>query len=501
MAHLLFSNATIVDGSGADPFCADILVAGDRIVRVAPGIQAPDAERIDCSGLTLAPGFIDSHTHSDLQVIEGRTDKLRQGVTTEVVGNCGFSAYPPAHPAENLRSFANGIFCGSDSWGWNSTEEYLRDVEQSRTANVVSLVGHGSLRIAVAGPMQGPLSEAQLRSMESLLEEAFAAGAAGFSTGLMYAPGSSAPPEELRRLCNVTAKAGRIYTSHIRSYFSELVDAVDEQLELARGSGGRLQISHLQAVGASNWPLQRIAIDHIEKARAEGVDVEFDCYPYVAGSSVLTQVLPQNALDGGVPALIERLRDSTRRQAIRDELNRILPWRWSDIYISSVGSAANQSAIGKNLQALAESQEKDPADVTLDLLLEEQGDVNMLCFNQSMENLEATLTHPCSTIISDGFYVKGRPHPRLHGTFPLLLGTFTRDRQWLTLAQAVHKITGKPAERYSLKDRGALAPGCIADIVGFRADVIDSPATYENPAREPLGIEFVYRNGSKAMMA
>jgi N-acyl-D-amino-acid deacylase len=313
----------------------------------------------------------------------------------------------------------------------------------------------------------------------------------------MYAPGSSAPQEELQRLCNVTAKEGKIYTSHIRSYFSGLVDAVDEQLDLARKSGGRLQISHLQAVGAANWPLQEVAIDHIEQARADGIDVEFDCYPYVAGSTVLTQVLPQSALDGGVPALIERLRNSESRAAIRDELNRINPWRWSDIYISSVGSAANQSAIGKNLQELAESRRTSPADVALDLLLDEEGDVNMLSFNQSMENLRVTLTHPCSTIISDGFYVKGRPHPRLHGTFPLLLGSITREQGWLQLANAVHKITGKPAERYSLRHRGLLAPGFFADIVGFRAEDIDSPATYECPTQAPVGIQFVYRNGSQ----
>lgn len=499
VSALLFSNATVVDGSGREPFHSDLLVEDDRIVEMAPAIQATAANRLDCTGLTLAPGFIDSHTHSDLQVIEGRIDKLRQGVTTEVIGNCGFSAYPPTHPPEELRSFANGIFCGDDHWGWSSTDEYLRGVEASRTANVVSLVGHGSLRIAAAGPRQGALPEARVSSMEDLLNEAFAAGAAGFSTGLMYAPGSSAPAEELERLCKVTARAGKIYTSHIRSYFSGLVDAVDEQLELARRTGVRLQISHLQAVGAANWPLQQVAIEHIEQARADGVDVEFDCYPYVAGSSVLTQVLPQSALDGGVSALLQALRDPETRAALRDELNRINPWRWSDIYISSVASHTNRAAIGHNLEELAEQRKMLPADVALNLLLEEEGNVNMLCFNQSMDNLYASLTHPYSTIISDGFYVKGRPHPRLHGTFPLLLGTFTRERHWLTLAEAVHKITGKPAARYSLPDRGLLSPGCFADLVGFRADLIDSPATYEAPTLAPLGIEFVYRNGERAL--
>lgn len=495
---ILLRNGTILNGDGGEPFRADILIEGERIARISPSVEAPDAQPFDCTGLTLTPGFIDSHTHSDLQVLDGRTVKLRQGVTTEVVGNCGFSAYPPAREPEDLRSFANGIFCGDDAWGWPSTEAYLRDIEESSTANVVSLVGHGSLRIAVAGNKQGALSETEVQSMESLLAEALDAGAAGFSTGLMYAPGSSAPNEELQRLCNVTAKHGKIYTSHMRSYFSELVVAVDEQVELARRSGGRLQISHLQAVGAANWPLQKIAIEHMEDAHAKGVDVEFDCYPYVAGSSVLTQVLPQSALDGGVPKLLARLRNRTEREAIRAELERILQWRWSDIYISSVGSPANRSAVGMNLEQIAVERRRAPAEVVLELLDEEDADVNMLCFNQSMENLQASMSHPFATIISDGFYVKGRPHPRLHGTFPLLLGTYAREKQWLSLQEAVHKVTAKPARRYSLKDRGRLAVGYFADIVAFRADTINSPATYESPEQAPLGIVEVFRNGSPA---
>ena len=280
----VLTNGTIVDGSGGEPFYGSLHLKGDRICRVGHFDLPSGVQKIDCASLTIAPGFIDSHTHSDLQVIEGRLEKLRQGVTTEVVGNCGFSAYPPAANHAELRQFANGILCGDDHWGWSSTEAYLTDVAHSQTANVVSLVGHGSLRVAVAGSKnRGPLPETDVARMESLLGEALDAGAAGFSTGLMYAPGSSAPTSELERLCRVVASRGKIYTSHIRTYFAGLVAAVEEQIELAHRSGCRLQISHLQAVGAANWPQHGLAIDAIEKANANGLDVEFDCIPMSPG--------------------------------------------------------------------------------------------------------------------------------------------------------------------------------------------------------------------------
>lgn len=490
----LLRNGNVIDGTGTPGIPADVLIYNGRIEAIG-ALSGIEARLIDCSGLTVAPGFIDAHTHSDLQVLDGRRDKTVQGVTTEVVGNCGFSAYPPARDPEELRQFANGIFCGDDRWCWPSSEAYLRAIERSAAVNVVSLVGHGTLRIAVAGNRQGRLSPAEVDRMGGLLEEAFAAGATGFSTGLMYAPGSSAPRDELEALCGVVARHNKIYTSHIRSYFADLVPAIDEQVQLARRSGCRIQISHLQAVGAANWPEHVKALHAIEDAAAKGVDIAFDCYPYVAGSSVLTQLLPQRVLDGGKAAMMARLTDAAERRRIAQEIVSTFAWRWQDVYISAVGSLANHGVVGRNLEQIAEQRSCAPIDALIDLIIEERGDVNMISFNQSEENLHRSLTHPLAIVISDGYYVKGRPHPRLHGTFPLLLGTIVRRRGWLALEEAVHKITQRPAERFNMRGRGTIAPGSWADVTVFDASEVDSPATYEQPELPAVGIHYVFRNG------
>ncbi len=495
MKTLLLTNGTILDGSGTPPRPGNVLIHGDSIEAVGHFDPPGEAVVVNCRNLIVAPGFLDVHTHSDLQVLEGRREKLRQGVTTEVVGNCGFSPYPVPRDPAPLREFANGILNGGDSWGWASARDYLREAAHSPTANVVSLVGHGSLRVAVAGNTMGPLPERDAETMERLLEDSLSEGAAGLSTGLMYAPGSSAPFEELERLCRVVARRGKIYASHIRDYADRLVEAVEEQIELARRTGCRLQISHLQAVGAKNWHLQQPALKRIEQARAEGIDVAFDCYPYTAGSTVLTLVLPQHALEGGIEKMLARLRNAEQRKRITSEVLSSLAWRWGDIFISAVGSERNQDAVGKSLSALAEERACEPVDAMIDLLLEEQGDVNMLSFNQSEDNLRQTLTHPLSIIISDGFYTKGRPHPRLWGTFPRLLGTYCREKRWLKIEEAVHKITQRPAERFQVEKRGRLAPGYFADITVFDAATVASPATYEAPERLPVGIRYVFRNG------
>jgi len=493
---LLLRDGLIYDGSGSCAIRGSVLIDGERIAGIG-SVDAPEGcEVLDCAGLAIAPGFIDLHSHLDLQVLEDRPEKIRQGVTSEVVGNCGFSPFPFDGDPQSLREFASGILGRADGWGWRTASEYLTALQMNATKmHVFPLVGHGSLRVAVAGQKQDALSAGEFDRMSGFLEDALAAGCAGFSTGLMYAPGSSADREELEHLCRIVARSGKLYATHMRSYAAGLVDAVREQLDLARATGCRLQISHLQAAGRANWGLQQQALDEIEAARDEGIDVEFDIYPYQCGSTVLTQWLPGWAMEGGPQAMLERLRDRGLRGKIAEQMDSARPQLWSDITISGVATEENAGLVGKTIEEMAAAQGIDPAEGALDLLLEEEGSVNVISFNQSKENLRQLITHPLCSIISDGFHVKGKAHPRLYGTFPELLGTVTRDQGWLSLAESVHKITGKPAARLGLRDRGLVKPGYFADLTVFDAAAIQSHSTYEDPDCEPQGIVSVIRDG------
>ena len=495
----ILMGGAIVDGTGAPRYSGEVIIAGDRIVSAGvcessrPTAAAErECEVVDCTGCVIAPGFIDAHSHSDLQILENRNEKLLQGVTTEVVGNCGFSAYPLPEDPRVLRDFANGIFCGDDSWGWNSASDYLRSASRSKVATVASLVGHGSLRIKVAGNVCRSLTSRELDTMLALLDEALQEGAAGLSSGLMYAPGSGASAEELAALCRVVARRGGVYATHMRNYSEMLVEAVEEQISIAQESGCRLQISHLQAAGPDNWSLQQYAIASVEQAFAHGVDVAFDAYPWLAGCTVLTQVLPQAALDGGISQLLSRLRDPVQRESIRTKIKPEA--RWNGVVITS---AANDSAslVGRSIQEIADERGSEPENVVINILLEQEGNVNIVEHCQSMENLHALLTHPLAIVITDGVYTSGRSHPRLYGTFPLLLGDIVRERKWLSLEEAVHKVTGKPAAVFHLHDRGRIAEGYVADITVFDPKIIRTDASYDLPVVRPVGVKSVWRNG------
>lgn len=493
---LLLRNGQIIDGTGAPSYSGSVLIDGERIRDVGTFDPPAGAEVIDCAGMAVAPGFVDLHSHSDLQVLEGHTAKIDQGVTTEVVGNCGFSPYPYITDKEALRNYANGILCGEGDWGYVDAREYLEAADRRANAtNVVSLLGHGSLRTAFMGGSQNAATESEMQQMEGALDDALSAGAAGFSTGLMYAPGSGAPREELVRLLRVVAKRGKVHATHMRSYSWELDESVEEQLSLAKETGVRLQISHLQAVGRKNWEKQARILARLEQARDEGIDVEFDSYPYLAGSTVATQLLPQSALDGGTTAMLARINDAETRVRLTAEIEAMTAQRWSDIYVTAVESAANQHFVGNSFQHAADYWDTTPVEALFRLLTEELGKVNILSFNQSEENLQKLMVHPLGSVISDGFYVKGRPHPRLYGTFPELLGTLVRDRGWLSLEAAVHKVTAKPAARMHIKGAGKLAPGYYADVTVFDPSKIASRATYEDPCNAPIGIERVIRRG------
>ena len=499
MAQILFKDGTLIDGSGAPPRHGNLLICRDTITELDSSETPADVHVINCRGLAVTPGFIDSHSHSDLQVLENRREKTAQGVTAEVVGNCGFSPYPAPANLEPLHDFANGIFCGSQDWGWPAANAYLDRAAQSTRTAVFSLVGHGTLRLACAGNRLGPLPGRDLDCMEQKLAESLQQGACGFSTGLMYAPGASAPFEELERLCRVVARHDKTYATHMRDYGDHLAEAVDEQLELARRTGCRLQLSHLQAVGPRNWDKQQAVLEKIGNAAAHGIDVGFDCYPYTHGSTVLTQLLPQSSLEGGIDRLLTRLADRAERMRIAAETEASLTQGWPAIFISSVDSPNNRGLVGKSVAAIAQDRAQEPVEIVLDLIQEERGRVNMLELNQSESNLRQTLSHPLSCVISDGFYVKGKPHPRLFGTFPLLLGEMTRERRWLTLADAVHKITDKPARRFRIAKRGRLEKGCFADVVVFDPQIVNSPATYDHPTLAPTGIRHVFRNGAEVI--
>ncbi|SFR98498.1 dihydroorotase/N-acyl-D-amino-acid deacylase [Granulicella pectinivorans] len=487
---LLLRNALIVDGSGSLPYPGSVLLREGRIEAIG-ALEAPlGADIIDLDGAALSPGFIDMHSHSDLKVLENRREKSDQGITSEVVGNCGFSPYPCGHHKALLAEQQEGILNGGESWP--NARAYLDAVKQSsRLVHVESLIGHGALRTAVCGKQANTTELIKLDELTATLDEALTEGAIGFSTGLMYAPGSQAPFAELEALCRVVARHGKLYTSHMRSYAWELLESIDEQIELARRTGCRLQISHLQTVGRDNWHKQKLALEKIEQAQAEGIDIGFDCYPYLAGSTVMTQLLPQTALADGLAGMLALI--ATSRADLEAFLDEETAQGWDDIFVSSLHTVANRPLIGKHIAAIAEARGTAPAATILDLLVEEGGRVNIVAFNQSEPNLHELLTHPLASIITDGFYVSERPHPRLAGAFPTFLGEFVRDRKWLSLQEAIRKITTAPAGRLGLTDRGNLTPGSIADLTIFSPERIGSGATFESPTLPPHGIHLVIK--------
>jgi len=509
---LLIRGGTVIDGSGSPRQAADVAVEGERIAAIAPRLEGHADRVIDASGHVVAPGFIDAHSHSDLFYLgcPSSESKIRQGCTTEVVGMCSFSQAPIAPGREAaVRDWAGGIGAGIDL-RWETFGQYLEALRQVRPSiNVVHFVGHGALRLATVGPENRPVAPEDLRAMQRLLDEAMDAGAYGYSTGLVYPPSAYAPTEELIALARSMARRGGLYFSHVRGESAMVEDSIREAIRIGEEGGVGVEIAHVKVGGRENWGKMDGVLRLIDDARARGVDVSGDVYPYHAGSTKMDNLLPAWVHDGGLPKLLERLGDRAARRRITEECL-AGGERWGTVSQGRVGfdeimiaTCRQHELEGLTLAALAGQTGKAPAEAMMDLLLEERATVGMVSFSQNLDNVAKVLAHPAIMIGSDSIGLSegagpkhGKPHPRMYGTFPRVLGEYARDRGLFSLETAVHKMTGMPARRLAFKDRGLLRPGHAADIAIFDPATIRDESTFPDPHHYPAGIPYVVVNGA-----
>lgn len=511
MLDLVIRNGKIVDGTGNPWFRGDIGIKDGAIAVV--GTVEPEAVRtIDANGRVVAPGFIDGHCHSDLMLLNYPKSeiKLAQGVTTEVVGNCGLAPAPLFEPhGERLKRYVRPILGDTPSWSWRTVDQYIETLAARRPSeNVATYVAHGALRIAAMGFDHRPPSAEELERMKTMLEEGMRAGAIGLSIGLLYAPGSYAAKEEIASLCSVLPKYGGLLSTHVRGEGNRLLESVKEVIWIAREAGVPLHVSHLKAAGRRNWGLAAEAMAIIADARAQGMDVTCDVYPYNASSTMLTTLLPPWTLEGGLERALDRLGEPSVRARIVAELgeerddwdNLVCSTGWDNVYIASVQTEANRPLEGRHVADIAESRGVRPAEAVLDLLMEEQGQVSIVYFLMAEDEVRSIVRWSESLIASDSLHCDtGKPHPRLYGTFPRVFAKYVRQERALTLEQAVRKVTSFPAARFKLGRRGLLVPGYAADVVVFDPDAIEDHATYQDPKRPPSGVAHVLVNGTPSM--
>ena len=512
----LIRGGRVVDGSGAPARPADVGLTGDRVVAVDPGLAGEARRVVDAARCLVTPGFIDMHAHSDFSLLSvpSAESKLRQGVTTDVTGMCGFSPAPVGADPAALARWAS--FLGPDAGGaWRSFAGWLDHVRAAGLSmNVVPLVGHGALRIAAMGFERRPPRPDEAARMADLLRECLDAGAFGCSTGLIYAPGAFGDTDELVALARVLAeRPGRFYCSHVRGEGPTLEAAVGEAIAIGERAGVPVQVSHLKASGRANWPRMEAAIGLIDAARARGVRVGADMYPYTAGSTTLASLLPHWAQEGGAAALLGRLADAgLRRRILEEGRTDDGQWRgpngptgWDAILIAACPAVLD--AEGRTLAELAAARGRPAEAVMVDLLVESAARVSMIHFLMSDANVSRVLRHPGVVVGSDNLGLcagpperhPGKPHPRQHGCFARVLGTYVREQGLLSWEAAIHKMAGLTAATLGLADRGALRPGAAADVVVFDPATVADLATYQDPHRYPAGVRWVWVNGTAVL--
>jgi N-acyl-D-amino-acid deacylase len=505
----LIKNGSIVDGSGKPRFAASLVIEHELIAAIGNVSDDGAFDRvIDARGMIVAPGFIDTHSHSDLEVMVNPyvEAKVRQGITTELLGQDGISMAPlPKKYISPWRKNLAGLDGESDELGWDyeTTDGYLQALEANGVGlNESYLVPHGNIRMEAMGLDNRRPSPQELARMRDITRREMEVGAFGLSTGLIYMPCAYAETAELIELCKVVAEFDGVFVVHQRSEADTILASMEEVIEIGRRSGVKVHFSHFKVCGRKNWPLIDQVVALLESASAEGIRTSFDQYPYVAGSTMLGVILPPWVHDGGTDKLLQRLQSPELRQRMIDDIERGIPgWDnfvdfagFDQIFVTSVKTAANQELVGKSLQQIAEIRCTNPYDAAFDLLLAEENAVGMVDFYGTEEHVVRFLARPEQNVCTDGL-LGGKPHPRVFGSFPRVLGKYVREEKALTLEEAVRKMTSKPAEVFGFERRGLLAPGNFADIVVFNPGTILDKGTFVDPIQFPEGIEQVLING------
>lgn len=506
---LALVGGVVVDGLGGEPRREDVGIRGGRIAALGDLRDAVAGRTIDVTGLTVIPGIVDLHSHSDLTVLsDGRArSTILQGVTTEVVGNCGLGPFPLTVDSRVRTRESIGIIDldPAIALDWTDFDSYAAALGAAGLAvNVAPLVGHVPLRIAAAPESTGILSGPERRRLLELLDAALTAGVVGFSTGLMYPPAMFADRGELHAIGEVVASHGALFSIHARNYSTHLLDAVDEALDIAASTGCRLQFSHLAVAGRANWGTVARALERIDRARESGVDVGVDIYPYLAGSANLSQLLPEWSQGGGADAIVERLSSPRDRERIVAEWPQTLVLGWDEIVVSFVDGDLDD-VLGMTIEQIAERWRVSPPLAALEVIRRSHNRAMMVAYGRSEDDLLAVLRHPAAAIGSDGLSLDpdgptgaGLPHPRSYGCYPRLIGRMVHDGE-LSLGRAVAMSTSIPAARVGLSDRGVIRAGAVADLAVLDLPGYRDTATYTQPAQFPTGVVHVLVAGHQAV--
>jgi len=503
---IVIKDGRIVDGSGNPWFKGDLGIEGDRITRVGDLGEYDAKKEIEARGLLVCPGFVDVHTHSDTSfIINPRADsKVLQGVTTEILGNCGDS---PAPVTELGKSFESkrleelGI-----EWDWYSVAEYLGRLERGGVpVNVGTLIGHGTVRASIMGYEARAPSGGELTQMKELVEQGMRDGALGLSTGIKYAPGVYASTDEIVELSRVVARYGGLYSTHIRNQGDGLIDSIDEAITIGREAGVPVQIAHLKVKGRVNWGKSANMLRIIDEAREGGVDVTFDQYPYIAGSTGAFAITPKWAREGGVDSFLERLRDPEQRRRIEEGVTEQEDWTGSQrLQVCKFDPEPGYE--GMSIAEIAEVRGGSPESTMCDLLLEADGRVPLILFFGWEGDVEAIMRHHAMMVGSDGSSLaaygelgKGKPHPRNYGAFTRFLGRYVLQRKIVSLEEGIRRMTSFPALRYGLSGRGLLMAGGYADVTVVDPHEVIDVATFQDPHQYSKGIELVLVNGEVAV--